>query len=47
MVRKEQCPNCKGNKFVRVTTRDGNSKNAPCPHCSGNGYQVRVSLPGR
>lgn len=47
MVRKEQCPHCKGNKFVRVVTSDGHSKNQPCPHCSGNGFQIRVVLPTR
>jgi DnaJ-class molecular chaperone len=47
MVQKEQCPSCKGNKFIRVTTTDGREKNTPCPHCGGNGYRVRITLHAR
>lgn len=47
MVRKEQCPRCKGNKYVCVTTNEGRQKNTPCPSCSGAGYTVRVTLPSR
>jgi len=47
MVRKETCPNCKGNKIVSVTTTDGRHKSTQCPSCGGNGYQVRVTLPAR
>lgn len=47
MVRKETCPHCRGNKVISVTTSDGRNKNTACPTCGGNGYQVRVTLPGR
>ncbi len=47
MVHKERCTKCNGNKFVRISTRDGHSKNTPCPHCSGNGYRIKVIAPPR
>lgn len=47
MVRKEECPHCKGNKYVHVPSRDGKIKHTTCPQCGGNGYQIRVQLPPR
>lgn len=47
MVRKETCSACKGNKVIPVTTSNGRIKNAECPHCGGNGFNVRIELPRR
>lgn len=44
MVNKQTCPRCKGNKVVNVATADGRNKNATCPECGGNGYQIKVTL---
>lgn len=43
MVRKEQCPSCKGNRYVAVKTTAGKETWRKCPACSGQGYKVRVS----
>lgn len=47
MVRKETCPDCRGNRYVRVMRSSGDSENRKCPSCDGNGYRIRVSLEER
>lgn len=47
MIRKSPCPNCKGNKVVRITDTSGRPKNIPCPDCSGVGYVTRVTNTAR
>lgn len=42
MVRKEECPTCKGNKIHRVRTAAGSLKPRPCPQCGGQGFKVRL-----
>jgi DnaJ-class molecular chaperone len=42
MVRKETCPNCKGNRYIVVTAPTGKDSHVRCPHCGGTGYKVRV-----
>lgn len=44
MVCRETCDRCKGNKYVHVTTANGQHKPTPCPQCGGNGFKIRVSL---
>jgi DnaJ-class molecular chaperone len=44
MVRKETCPDCKGNRYVRIQRNNGDSIHRKCPSCDGNGYRIRVSL---
>jgi len=44
VIRKETCPNCKGNRYVSIETSDGDSRANKCPHCDGNGYRIRVTL---
>jgi len=42
MVRKETCPNCKGNRYLEVKAPTGKQAHVRCPHCGGTGYKVRV-----
>ncbi|GAB4277542.1 MAG: hypothetical protein Kow0056_09090 [Coriobacteriia bacterium] len=42
MVRRETCPNCKGNRYVRVERRPGDGEYRKCPSCNGTGYKVRL-----
>jgi len=44
VIRKETCPNCKGNRYVSIETSGGDNKHAKCPHCDGNGYRIRVNI---
>lgn len=44
MVRKETCPECRGNRYVRVERPGGETANRKCPCCDGNGFRIRVSL---
>ena len=37
MVRKEDCPNCKGNKIIKV---DG--KYIQCRECNGQGFKIKI-----
>ncbi len=41
MVRKQTCPRCRGDRYVKVDTSQG-GKNQKCPECGGNGYKVQV-----
>jgi len=44
MVRKETCPNCKGNRYIQVKAAPtGKQSHVRCPHCGGTGYKVRIS----
>lgn len=45
MIRKEECPVCKGNKSDRIKASDGTMRIRQCPECGGHGYKIRVSLP--
>jgi hypothetical protein len=42
MVRKEQCPQCKGNKVIAINKESGKDTWAKCPSCGGQGYRVRL-----
>jgi DnaJ-class molecular chaperone len=42
MVRKETCPRCKGNRWVKVAQAPGKEQNAKCPECGGQGFKIRV-----
>ena len=42
MVRKESCPECKGNRFVRVIDDSGEPETRKCPTCGGQGYKIRI-----
>ncbi|MDA3935263.1 MAG: hypothetical protein PF636_00145 [Actinomycetota bacterium] len=44
MIRKETCPNCKGNRYISVESPAGAEKHTKCPHCDGNGYRIRIGL---
>lgn len=43
MVRKETCPRCKGNRWVKVTPAPGKELHAKCPECGGQGYKIRLT----
>ena len=43
MVRKEKCPVCKGNKYIKVTLSSGRSESRRCSNCGGSGYKVRLT----
>ena len=42
MVRKETCPDCKGNRFVKVDLPAGRTEFRKCASCHGNGFRVRI-----
>jgi len=42
MVRKEQCPQCKGNRYVPVSKTATKETWIKCPSCAGNGYKIKV-----
>lgn len=42
MVRKIDCPTCKGNKVVTVRNAAGVTKVRQCPDCGGQGFKVRI-----
>ena len=42
MVRKEQCPQCRGNKVIPVNKQSGKDAWVRCPSCAGQGYKVRL-----
>jgi len=42
MVRKEQCPQCKGNRLIPIVLTSGKDAWIRCPSCAGQGYKVRV-----
>jgi len=41
MVRKQTCPRCRGDRYVKVEKADG-PKHRKCPECNGAGYKVQV-----
>ncbi len=43
MVRKETCPRCKGNRWVRIQTQSGRQLPQKCPECGGQGYKIRLT----
>lgn len=43
MVRKEQCPQCKGNKYIAVAKSPDKNAWVKCPSCSGQGYKIRLT----
>lgn len=43
MVRKTDCPTCKGNKIVTVKSTEGATKIRTCPECGGQGYKIRLN----
>ncbi len=43
MVRREICPQCKGNRFITVTRSPQKDAWIKCPSCGGQGYRVRLS----
>ncbi len=43
MVRKETCPQCRGNKYISVTRPDAKEAWIKCPSCAGQGYKVRLA----
>lgn len=42
MVRKEECPQCKGDKLIAIVLTSGKDAWVKCPSCGGNGYKVRL-----
>jgi DnaJ-class molecular chaperone len=43
MVRKETCPRCKGNRWVRIPDApSGKEHTHKCPECGGQGYKIRM-----
>lgn len=42
MVRKVECPGCRGNKTVRVKAVDGRDVVRTCPDCNGHGFKVQM-----
>lgn len=42
VVRKETCPNCKGNRYIEIAPTKGGKSLVRCPHCGGVGYCVRM-----
>jgi uncharacterized Zn finger protein len=42
MVRREPCPNCKGNRHIAIVKADGKDGWVKCPSCGGQGYRVRL-----
>ena len=44
MVRKETCPRCKGNRWVKVTppAPGKDEQHAKCPECGGQGFKIRM-----
>lgn len=42
MVRKQTCPHCKGDRYVKVLTKTGSVSHIRCPHCGGTGFQVTI-----
>ena len=42
MVRKETCPRCKGNRWVKVSAAAGKERTHKCPECGGQGYKIRM-----
>lgn len=45
MVRKEECPACKGDRVRRIKRPDGSPVVKQCPECGGQGYKVRFVRP--
>ena len=41
MVRKQTCPRCRGDRYVKVEKPVG-AKHQKCPECNGSGYKVQV-----
>jgi DnaJ-class molecular chaperone len=44
MVRKETCPDCRGNRYVKIVRKNGESAHRKCPSCDGTGFRIRISL---
>jgi DnaJ-class molecular chaperone len=43
MVRKETCPECKGNRWVTVKDTAGANLHKKCPHCGGQGFKIKLT----
>jgi len=42
MVRKEQCPQCKGNKMIALNKQSDKGAWVKCPSCGGQGFKIRL-----
>lgn len=42
VVRKEQCPQCKGNRFISVVKSPQRESWVKCPSCGGQGFKIRI-----
>ena len=42
MVIKRSCPNCRGDKMLKVKLNDGRKEYRKCPVCNGTGYTVSL-----
>ncbi len=43
MVRREQCPHCKGNRYIPVVKTSGKDAWVKCPVCAGQGFKIRLT----
>ena len=42
MVRKIECPGCRGNRVVRIKAEQGKELVRTCPDCNGQGFKVQL-----
>lgn len=42
MVIKRSCPNCRGDRMLKVKLADGRAEYRKCPVCNGSGYTITL-----
>lgn len=41
MITKQDCPRCKGQRYVKVRLPKGQADFRKCPECGGTGFKIR------
>ena len=42
MVSRRSCPNCRGDKYLKVSVSSGQVEYRKCPLCNGTGYTISI-----